>query len=342
MKVAEFEFELPDALIAQHPAPQRGSSRLLCLDRTDGGLEDLTFSALPALLRAGDLLIINNTRVIKARLFGSKSSGGKIEILIERLLAPNRALAQVRASKSPKPGTRITIADSGATVVSRRGQFFELEFDTDSKALLLDHGHLPLPPYIKRADSSHDEDRYQTVYAAVDGAVAAPTAGLHFNAQMLEQLRSAGVATAEITLHVGAGTFQPVRSADVESHRVHAEWLEVDEVVCEAVATTRAAGGRVIAVGTTSVRAVETAMVGEQLHPFNGDTDLFIHPGYRFRGVDALITNFHLPRSSLLMLVCAFAGTDNVLAAYRHAVASQYRFYSYGDAMFIHAGQDRQ
>ena len=335
MRVAEFEFELPDALIAQHPPAQRGASRLLCLPRAGGVLRDVMFSDLGDLLRAGDLLVVNNTRVIKARLHGRKVTGGKVELLVERLLAHNRVLTQIRASKSPKPGSRIDVAGTGATVISRNGQFFEVEFDSSPLVLLEGHGHLPLPPYILRADTADDADRYQTVYASVDGAVAAPTAGLHFDDAVLARLIERGVCTAEITLHVGAGTFQPVRTEDVESHQIHPEWLQVDASVCEAVSRTKAAGGRVIAVGTTSVRALEAASAGLDLQPFEGDTSLFVYPGYRFRTVDAVLTNFHLPRSSLLMLVCAFAGTQNVLAAYRHAVRNQYRFYSYGDAMFI-------
>ena len=335
MRVADFEFELPESLIAQHPPASRGASRLLCVGRDGGPFGDFVFADLENLLRRGDLLVLNNTRVIKARLHGKKISGGRVELLVERLLARNRVLAQIRASKSPKPGTRIDVGGSGATVISRVGQFFEVEFDACLQELLDEHGHLPLPPYIKRADTAEDEDRYQTVYAAVDGAVAAPTAGLHFDKMLLQRLSTRGISAAEITLHVGAGTFQPVRSDDVESHPIHPEWLQVDAAVCEAVARTRADGGRVVAVGTTSVRALEAASAQGQLRPYQGDTRLFIYPGYQFRTVDAMVTNFHLPRSSLLMLVCGFAGTQNVLAAYRHAVVNRYRFYSYGDAMFI-------
>jgi S-adenosylmethionine:tRNA ribosyltransferase-isomerase len=312
-------------------------------------LRDLRFTDLPSLLRPGDLLVFNNTRVMRARLFGHKDSGGAVEVLIERLLAPDEALAQVRASKSPKPGRVIRLGGAERLeVLGREGDLFRLRaLDAPFATLMESQGHLPLPPYIERPDDAADAERYQTVLASREGAVAAPTAGLHFDRAMMERLADLGVNRAEVTLHVGAGTFQPVRVDDLNEHRMHAEWLEVDAAVCERVRATRAAGGRVVAVGTTSVRSLETAAAaaeesgaepGERsgaLRPFRGDSRLFIRPGYRFRVVDAMITNFHLPESTLLMLVCAFAGYDPVLAAYRHAVAERYRFFSYGDAMLL-------
>jgi S-adenosylmethionine:tRNA ribosyltransferase-isomerase len=339
MQLSDFRFDLPPELIAQRPLPGRGDSRLLALDGPTGVLRDLAFAGLPALLRPGDLLVFNNTRVMRARLFGQKASGGRVEILVERLLGPDRALAQIRASKSPKPGGRILLAGAEALeVLGREGDLYLLRaLDAGFADLMQRHGHVPLPPYIARPDEAADLERYQTVYASREGAVAAPTAGLHFDGGMLARLADLGVATAELTLHVGAGTFQPVRVQDLDHHVMHAEQLEVDGAVCERVAAARAAGGRVVAVGTTSVRGLETA-VGQGdgvLRPFRGDSRLFIRPGYRFRAVDAMVTNFHLPESTLLMLVCAFAGHEQVVAAYRHAVAQRYRFFSYGDAMFL-------
>jgi S-adenosylmethionine:tRNA ribosyltransferase-isomerase len=339
MQLSDFRFDLPPELIAQHPLPGRGDSRLLAVDGPTGALRDLCFEDLPALLRPGDLLVFNNTRVMRARLFGQKASGGRVEILVERLLAQDQALAQIRASKSPKPGGRILLAGGeGLEVLGREGDLYLLgALDAGFADLMQRHGHVPLPPYIARPDEAADLERYQTVFASREGAVAAPTAGLHFDGAMLAGLADLGVATAELTLHVGAGTFQPVRVQDLDRHVMHAEYLEVDEAVCERVAATRAAGGRVAAVGTTSVRSLETAAAagGGDLRPFRGDSRLFIRPGYRFRVVDAMVTNFHLPESTLLMLVCAFAGHEQVLAAYRHAVAQRYRFFSYGDAMFL-------
>lgn len=336
MRLSDFDYELPPGLIAQHPTERRSASRLLHLP-CPGDPVDRDFLDLPQLLRADDLLVFNNTRVMPARLFGHKSTGGRVEILIERLLAPDRALAHVRASKSPKVGSGIEVGDGTLRVEGREGELFELrlEGDGDLHALMAAEGHMPLPPYIRRADGQPDQERYQTVYAKRVGAVAAPTAGLHFDQQMLERLDGMGVRRAEVTLHVGAGTFQPVRSEDLDQHRMHSEWLEVSEAVCREVAATRERGGRVVAVGTTSVRCLETAAAAGELRPFEGDTRLFIRPGYRFRAVDVLLTNFHLPRSTLLMLVSAFAGHERVMAAYRHAVNSRYRFFSYGDAMFI-------
>ena len=336
MRLSDFDYHLPEELIAQRPAERRGDSRLLHLP-AGAGPRDLRFADLPGLLRPGDLLVFNNTRVMPARLYGRKETGGRVEILVERLLTPQRVLAHVRASKSPRPGTRLQVGRWWLQVTGREGALFELQLEGegDWHALMAAEGHLPLPPYIRRDDGPEDRERYQTVYARRPGAVAAPTAGLHFDQAMLERLEAMGVERAEVTLHVGAGTFQPVRVENLDEHRMHAEWLEVDERVCEQVAATRARGGRVVAVGTTSVRSLETAARDGGLRPWQGDTRLFIRPGYRFRVVDLLLTNFHLPRSTLLMLVSAFAGHQRVLAAYRHAVAQRYRFFSYGDAMLL-------
>ncbi len=337
MRRSDFRFDLPPELIAQRPLPERAHSRLLALEATDPAPRDLMFRDLPTLLRPGDLLVFNNTRVMHARLFGHKATGGRVEVLIERLLGPDRALAQVRASKSPKPGSRIRLDGGGdLQALGRDGDLFELRaLDAPFTALMETQGHLPLPPYIVRPDDAADAERYQTVYGTREGAVAAPTAGLHFDLAMLDRLSEMGVDRAAVTLHVGAGTFQPVRVEDLDRHRMHAEWLEVDETVCARVAATRAAGGRVVAVGTTSVRSLESAAADGELKPFRGDSRLFIRPGYSFRAVDGMVTNFHLPESTLLMLVCAFAGHERILAAYRHAVEARYRFFSYGDAMYL-------
>jgi S-adenosylmethionine:tRNA ribosyltransferase-isomerase len=335
---ADFHFDLPPELIAQRPLPQRTDSRLLVLDgAADSPPRDRMFADLPGLLRPGDLLVFNNTRVMRARLFGHKDTGGAVEILVERVLEPDLALAHARAAKSPKPGRLIHLAGGGRLeVLGREGDLFALRaLDRPFSALMADQGHIPLPPYIERPDDPQDAERYQTVYGTREGAVAAPTAGLHFDRAMLGRLSELGVEHTEITLHVGAGTFQPVRVDDLDRHQMHAEWLEVDEAVCAQVRATRAAGGRVVAVGTTSVRSLETAAADGDLKAFRGDSRLFIRPGYRFRVVDAMITNFHLPESTLLMLVCAFSGHERMLAAYRHAVARRYRFFSYGDAMFL-------
>ena len=338
MRRADFAYDLPPELIAQAPLAIRSASRMLCLDGDSGALDDATVADLPGRLRAGDLLVFNDTRVIPARVFGRKASGGRVELLVERLLDGGRLLALVRSSKSPKEGG-VLMLDGGlqATVVGRRDDLFELQLPagTDAVAWLEAAGHVPLPPYIDRADDADDRDRYQTVFADRPGAVAAPTAGLHFDSALLERLAAAGVESARVTLHVGAGTFQPVRAEHVADHVMHAEWLEVPRATCDAVAATRARGGRVVAVGTTTVRSLETAARDGTLQPFAGETTLFITPGYGFRVVDLMLTNFHLPESTLLMLVCAFAGTDHVLAAYRHAVAARYRFFSYGDAMLV-------
>lgn len=336
MRRQDFHFTLPPDLIAQRPADERAGSRLLLLDGAAGRREDWAFRNLPDLLRAGDLLVFNDTRVIPARLFGRKASGGRVEILVERIVGARRALAHVRASKSPKPGARLRLADGlELEVAGREADLYALDFPAPVLDLLREHGHMPLPPYIERAAQADDAQRYQTVYAKNEGAVAAPTAGLHFDEAMLAHLAARGVERAFVTLHVGAGTFQPVRADDIREHVMHREFLEVSAATCEAIARTRARGGRVVAVGTTVVRSLESAARGGALAPFAGDTDIFIYPGYRFSVVDALLTNFHLPESTLLMLVAAFAGHEAVMAAYAHAVAQRYRFFSYGDAMFV-------
>lgn len=336
MRVADFHFDLPEALIARHPLAERRASRLLVLDGPSGALSHRHFADLLEYLRPSDLMVFNNTRVIPARLFGQKESGGKLEILVERVLDSRRVLAHVRSSKSPKPGSKILI-DGGAEaqMLQRHDALFELGFAEDVLPLLERVGHMPLPPYIDRPDEAADRERYQTVYAERAGAVAAPTAGLHFDEGLLAAIREKGVDTAFVTLHVGAGTFQPVRVEKIEDHHMHSEWLEVGQDVVDAVAACRARGGRVIAVGTTSVRSLESAARDGQLKPFSGDTDIFLYPGRPFHVVDALVTNFHLPESTLLMLVSAFAGYPETMAAYAAAVEHEYRFFSYGDAMFI-------
>lgn len=337
MRRSDFHYELPDELIAQHPVANRSDSRLLRLDGDDGRLADLQFRDLPECLRAGDLLVFNDTRVIPARLLGRKGTGGRVEVLIERVVGEREALAHVRASRAPGEGADLLLEDAvTARVTGREGALFRLEFpDGPVLEALERYGHMPLPPYVDRPDEAADRERYQTVYARRPGAVAAPTAGLHFDDAMLDTLRERGLEFGWVTLHVGAATFQPVRVDNLDEHRMHSEYAEVPEAVCEAVRRTKAAGGRVVAVGTTAVRSLETAAAGGRIEPFGGETELFIRPGYRFRVVDALVTNFHLPESTLLMLVCAFAGYDNVMAAYRHAVRERYRFFSYGDAMFV-------
>ncbi|HUL97678.1 MAG TPA: tRNA preQ1(34) S-adenosylmethionine ribosyltransferase-isomerase QueA [Usitatibacter sp.] len=339
MRLADFDYELPPELIAQHPGAERSASRLLHLDGRTGAIEDLRFTEIVGLIAPGDLLVVNDTRVIKARLHGRKDSGGEVEILVERVLDAHRALAQVRASKPPKPGRTIAVGASELRVVARQGDFYELEFADGVFATLDAHGEVPLPPYITHAAGAGDEARYQTVYARAPGAVAAPTAGLHFDEPLLAALAAKGVARAAITLHVGAGTFQPVRTDDVGKHVMHSEWYDVPAATVSAVAAARARGGRVVSVGTTALRALESAAAGGALQAGTGETRLFIVPGYRFRAVDRLVTNFHLPRSTLLMLVCAFAGRESVLAAYAHAVRERYRFFSYGDAMLLEPAQ---
>lgn len=335
MQRRDFHFELPDELIARYPETERSGSRLLCLD--GGEISDRKFRDLPELLRAGDLLVFNDTRVMPARLLGRKSTGGQVEVLIERVLDTREALAHVRASKSPKPGMLLEI-EGGLVleVLGRQDALFHVRFPEDDVPAQLERfGHMPLPPYIDRADDSTDRERYQTVYAREAGAVAAPTAGLHFDAAMFERLRQMNVETAFVTLHVGAGTFQPVREDDLSKHQMHSEFAVVPESVVDAVRRTKANDGRVIAVGTTSVRSLESAAADGELQPYAADTRLFILPGYRFKVVDAMLTNFHLPESTLLMLVSAFSGYDNIMRAYRHAVDERYRFFSYGDAMFL-------
>ncbi|MEP6633900.1 MAG: tRNA preQ1(34) S-adenosylmethionine ribosyltransferase-isomerase QueA [Luteimonas sp.] len=338
MKKSDFHYALPETLIAQAPLPERSASRLLCVPSGATPFLDAHVRDLPSLLQPGDLLVFNDTRVFPARLFGKKSTGGRVEVLIERLLAGDQARAQVSASKSPKPGSRIAFDGGGeAEVLERDGEFYRLRFEVDGplESWLLKAGRLPLPPYIRREPGKDDAARYQTVFARETGAVAAPTAGLHFDEALLESLRARGVKFGQITLHVGAGTFQPLRVEDVREHRMHSEWLNVGAALVERIRATRAAGGRVIAVGTTVVRALETAMRDGELLPFAGETQIFIFPGFRIRSVDALITNFHLPQSTLLMLVSAFAGKDRIFAAYRHAIDAGYRFFSYGDAMLL-------
>ena len=334
MLISDFDYELPQALIARYPASDRRGSRLLAV--TAAGTRDLMFAALPDLLRPGDLLVFNDTRVIRARLDARKESGGRVEILVERVEGPRSALAHVRASKTPKPGGRLLLAAGETAVVTgRQDDLFALEFSAEVMPFLDAYGAVPLPPYIDREADDTDIERYQTVYARDPGAVAAPTAGLHFDQAMLDETLASGVRHAWVTLHVGAGTFQSLRDEHIEENRLHSERVEVSEATCEAVRETRREGGRVIAVGTTSVRALESASASGQIESCAGETDLFILPGYEFRSVDAMITNFHLPQSSLLMLVAAFAGRERILEAYRHAVRESYRFFSYGDAMFL-------
>lgn len=336
MQRSDFHYELPPELIAQAPLAERRASRLLVLDGSSGALEDRLFAELPALLRAGDLLVFNDTRVLPARVMGRKPSGGRVEILLERLLGARRALVHLRASHKPAPGSDVELPGGArARVVARAGALTEIELDRGFVPFLEAHGQTPLPPYIARTPDAADRERYQTVFARAPGAVAAPTAGLHFDPWMLDALAARGVERAFLTLHIGAGTFAPVRTERVEEHELHAEWLEVPADTCAAVERCRARGGRVVAVGTTSVRALETAARQGNLAPFAGDSRLFIYPGFEFRVVDAIVTNFHLPESSLLMLVAAFAGREQTLAAYRHAVARRYRFFSYGDAMLV-------
>ena len=336
MQRADFNYELPDALIAREPAPRRADSRLLHLDGSTGAVVDRAFRDLPALLRSGDLLVFNDTRVVPARLYARKATGGRAEILLERVIDGPRALVQLKASKPPAAGSTLELDGGGqARVAGRDGEFWVLDFGGPAAEVFERQGEMPLPPYLRRAPESWDRERYQTVYAREPGAVAAPTAGLHFDEVTIEACRSVGVDTARVTLHVGAGTFQPVRADDIADHVMHAERAEVPAATCESISACRARGGRVLAVGTTAVRALESAAAAGPLAPWSGDTRLFITPGYRFRVVDRLLTNFHLPESTLLMLVSAFAGTARVLAAYRHAVVGRYRFFSYGDAMLV-------
>ncbi len=345
MKLSDFHYDLPDQLIARFPTEQRTASRLMVLDGENQSVNHCQFTDLLDLLNPGDLLVFNDTKVLAARLWGRKVSGGKIEVLVERVLSEDRVLAHVRSSKSPKAGAELLLlADrdteqikARAEVLGRQGALFELKFTEGGSALevMSAIGHMPLPPYIDRKDELADRQRYQTVYGEKEGAVAAPTAGLHFSDEFILACQQKGVETAFVTLHVGAGTFQPVRVENITDHVMHAETIELSQAVCDQVAATRARGGRVVAVGTTSVRSLESASQSGQLKPFSGDSDIFIYPGYQFQSVDAMITNFHLPESTLIMLVSAFAGHEFIMSAYRQAVAEQYRFFSYGDAMFI-------
>ena len=349
MKTADFHFDLPEHLIAQSPLTERTSSRLLVLDVATGNLDHRQFLDIESLLTPNDLLIFNNTRVIPARLYGQKQTGGRVEILIERLRGDGSVLAHVRASKSPKEGSLIfitadqdsDISDFTLRVSGRDGALFELEAETGTVSRMMRlYGHMPLPPYIERADTAEDRERYQTVYAKREGAVAAPTAGLHFDETLLSRLKVLGIQTAFVTLHVGAGTFQPVRVDNITNHKMHSEWIEVDQNCVDAIRACRKRGGRVVAVGTTSVRSLESAAaagVESERCPeaFEGDSDIFLYPGCEFNVVDAMVTNFHLPESTLIMLVSAFAGYEETMAAYKEAVRKEYRFFSYGDAMFI-------
>jgi S-adenosylmethionine:tRNA ribosyltransferase-isomerase len=349
MKRSDFHYDLPEQLIARYPLANRTDSRLLCLDAASGAVRHRRFTDLLEELAPGDLLVFNDTRVIPARLWARKPSGGNVEILVERILDETSCLAHLRFSKTPRPGTLLSLrqvrdgtdSDKCLRVLAREGQLFRLETGDGGRlmALLDSFGHMPLPPYIDREDENLDRDRYQTVYSEREGAVAAPTAGLHFSDEFIGECRERGIETGFITLHVGAGTFQPVRADDIREHEMHAEYLEVNEELCRQVVAARERGGRVVAVGTTVVRALETASRDGQLAPFCGESSIFIYPGYRFLCVDAMITNFHLPESTLIMLVSAFAGREHILAAYRQAVYEEYRFFSYGDAMFIVGGR---
>ena len=342
MQRRDFHYDLPPQLIAQHPLAERGASRLLTLEGASGALADRQFRELPTLLQPGDLLVFNDTKVVPARLYGRKETGGAVEFLVERILDARTALVHARASKPWRTGMRVLFSEGvEARMLERDGGLLKVEFlGATLPEFLYAHGHVPLPPYIARDDAAEDRERYQTVYARVPGAVAAPTAGLHFDSAMLQRLKQQGVRSAQVTLHVGAGTFQPVREDDIRDHKMHSERAVVSEEVCRAVAATRKTGKRVIAVGTTAVRSLESAAAGGGLAPMDRDTDIFIYPGYRFRVVDAMITNFHLPESTLLMLLCAFAGKERVMNAYKLAVEQKYRFFSYGDAMFVTASPD--
>ena len=338
MRVSDFDYDLPRELIAQFPTPRRRDSRLLVVDPGSGGVAHRTFPDICESLVPGDLVVANDTRVIRGRFFATKPTGGRVEILIERVLAPDRVLAWLRSGKTPKPGALLCVdSERGFVVRSRREERFELEVAgiEDVARFIERNGAVPLPPYIRREAVEEDAERYQTVYASRPGAVAAPTAGLHFDEALLAALDRRGVERAHVTLHVGAGTFAPIRGESVRSHTLHREWVEVSEAVCDAIARTRSRGGRVVSVGTTTLRALESAAAHGTPRPMRGETGLFIYPGNEFRCVDVLLTNFHLPRSSLLLLACAFGGTEAVLAAYREAVARRYRFFSYGDAMLL-------
>ncbi|HKZ73480.1 MAG TPA: tRNA preQ1(34) S-adenosylmethionine ribosyltransferase-isomerase QueA [Steroidobacteraceae bacterium] len=340
MRRADFAYDLPPDLIAQMPLAERSASRLLVLDGRNGALDDRTMGDLPGLLEPGDLLVFNDTRVVPARLTGAKRSGGRVEVLLERALDAGSALVQMRASKPVRPGLEIETAGGVLRVLERREDLFVVATPEPPIAFFERWGEVPLPPYIRRTPTPADRERYQSIFAAERGAVAAPTASLHFDARLCDALAKRGLRRAFLTLHVGAGTFQPVRTEELEAHVMHAEAVTVSAATCEAVARTRASGGRIVAVGTTVARALEAAALDGELRPFAGDTRLFIRPGFRFRVVDVLLTNFHLPESTLLMLICAFAGREPVLKAYEHAVRARYRFFSYGDAMLLTARRD--
>jgi S-adenosylmethionine:tRNA ribosyltransferase-isomerase len=339
MQLSDFDFELPQELIARYPLPERSASRLLCLNRKTGETFHKYFNDLPEFLTQQDLIVLNDTRVLQARLFGEKSTGGKVEVLVERILSEHEALALIKASKPPQVGATLTFppADIIATVLSREEQWYRLRFETPTsvRQILEEMGHLPLPPYLGRQAELIDDDRYQTVFADREGAVAAPTAGLHFDLPLLRRIAEQGTQSAFVTLHVGAGTFQPVRTKNITQHQLHAEYCEVSQKVCDQILACHKNHGRVMAVGTTTVRSLETAAQTGQLQSYQGDTRTFIYPGYQFRCVDILLTNFHLPKSTLLMLVAAFGGYEAVMTAYRQAVQEGYRFFSYGDAMLI-------
>lgn len=347
MKRSDFAYTLPPELIAKHPLPNRSDSRLLVVPENNDALVHAHFVDLLGYLTPGDLLVLNDTKVIPARLFAHKESGGKVEILIERVLDSCQVLAHVKASKSPKPGSKIVLQNQQIlSVVERSKDMFVLAFDGDILSVIEEHGHMPLPPYIDREDEKADRSRYQTVYGREEGAVAAPTAGLHFDQDLLEAIEAKGIQIGRVTLHVGAGTFQPVRTEDIREHAMHAEWMRIDQSLCTQIEQTKAAGRSVIAVGTTSVRCLETAAqkAGERqlVSPYQGDTDIFIYPGIPFRVVDRLITNFHLPESTLMMLVSAFSGYERIMYAYREAIAQRYRFFSYGDAMLLSLNPEAQ
>jgi S-adenosylmethionine:tRNA ribosyltransferase-isomerase len=345
LNIDDFHFDLPEDLIARHPLAKRSDSRLLCLDKTNGNVFHRQFTDIVDLVGPNDLLVMNNTKVIPARLFAQKSTGGQVEILMERILDSKRMLALLRASKSPKLNEKLICSPSVClTVVARHGLFYELE-NIENETSMLDIieaiGHVPLPPYLKRREDEHDKDRYQTIYAEHKGSVAAPTAGLHFDEDVMQKLRDKNVEIGYLTLHIGFGTFAPIRVTDISEHKMHAEYFNISQGLCEQIKRTKACGKRVIAVGTTSLRALETVCKKGEIRPYQGETDIFIYPGHTFRSADALITNLHLPRSTLLMLVSAFGGHENVMHAYKQAINNAYRFYSYGDAMWIACCQSR-
>lgn len=338
MKLTDFHYELPNELIARYPTKKRSASRLLCLNCDTGEIKHRHFIDLIDFLTPKDLLVFNNSRVIPARLYGTKETGGQIEVLIERILDKFHCLAHIKASRAPKPGSTLNLENAvTAKVINRHDNLFKLEFSIDHPIMetLNSFGHIPLPPYIDRAAEAIDQERYQTIYAKHDGSVAAPTAGLHFDEELLKKIKNKGIRSTFVTLHVGAGTFQPVKTSDIKQHKMHSELIQVTEETCQQIQQTKQSSGRVIAVGTTSVRCLETATQNGETKPFFGETDIFIYPGYKFKCVDAMITNFHLPESTLLMLVAAFAGHENMMRAYHEAIAKKYRFFSYGDAMFI-------